>query len=141
MYNYAVSGAVCSNDITPRYFSAIDAPFPAVAQYEIPAYIADSQYVTPDGEKFLKAPADATVYAMWIGTNDLGYYAFIQDQQVPGTNLSTYVDCVYDQLKRVYDNGGRYFVLFNIANLYDAPEYAAPPNDVGANQVRRKGMS
>lgn len=71
---------------------------------------------------------------MWIGTNDLGYYAFIQDEQVAGTNLTTYVDCVYDQLSRVYDNGGRYFVLFNNAPLQFAPEYAGPPNDVGANQ-------
>lgn len=51
-----------------------------------------------------------------------------------GTNLTTYVDCIYDQLSRVYDNGGRYFVLINNAPLQWAPEYAAPPNDVGANQ-------
>ena len=53
---------------------------------------------------------------------------------VSGTNLTTYVDCIYEQLHRVYDNGGRYFVLFNIAPLELAPEYAAPPNDVGNNQ-------
>ena len=51
-----------------------------------------------------------------------------------GTNITTYVDCIYNQLQRVYDNGGRYFVLMNIAPLNLAPEYAAPPNDVGANQ-------
>lgn len=134
LYNYAVSGAVCSNDITPRYFSAIDAPFPAVSQYEIPAYLADSAYVTPEGDKFIKGSAEDTVYAMWIGTNDLGYAAFIEDAQVEGTNLTSYVDCVYESLGRVYDNGGRYFVLFNNAPLYFAPEYAGPPNDVGANQ-------
>ena len=27
-------------------------------------------------------PPDETVYAVWDGTNDLGYYAFIQDEQV-----------------------------------------------------------
>jgi hypothetical protein len=48
--------------------------------------------------------------------------------------LTTYVDCIYDQLHRVYDNGGRYFVLFNLAPLELAPEYAAPPKDVDFNQ-------
>lgn len=102
-------------------------------EYEIGAYIADSQYVA-NGTKFLDIPADETVYAMWDGTNDLGYYAFIQDEQVAGTNLTTYVDCIYDQIGRVYANGGRYFVLFNIAPLNLAPIFAAPPYDVGANQ-------
>lgn len=134
LYNYAVSGAVCSNEITPRYFSAIDAPFPAIAQYEVPAYLADAAYVKPDGEKFVKGTPDTTVYAIWIGTNDLGYYAFVQDEQVAGTNLTSYVDCVYESLKRVYDSGGRYFVIFNNAPLWWAPEYAAPPYDVGPNQ-------
>ncbi len=41
---------------------------------------------------------------------------------------------MYNQISRVYANGGRYFVLFNIAPLDKAPIYAAPPYDVGANQ-------
>ncbi|KAK3691167.1 hypothetical protein LTR37_018821 [Vermiconidia calcicola] len=134
VYNYAVSGAVCSNNITPRYFSAIDAPFPALAQYEIPAYIADSRYVEDDGTDFIEGAEDGRVYAFWDGTNDLGFSAFIQDEQVAGTNLTTYINCIYNQMQRVYDNGGRNFVLFNVAPLYFAPEYAAPPYDVGVNQ-------
>jgi hypothetical protein len=63
---------VCSNNITPRYFAAIEAPFPSVAQYEVPAYIKDSHYVEPNGTKFMIEPPDETVYAMFIGTNDLG---------------------------------------------------------------------
>lgn len=31
LYNYAVSGAVCSNNLTPRWFSAINADFPDLA--------------------------------------------------------------------------------------------------------------
>jgi phospholipase/lecithinase/hemolysin len=123
LYNYAVSGAVCSNDITPRWLSSINAPFPAIKQYEIPAYVADSQYVFPNGTKFMDDPSDETVYAIWIGTNDLGVEAFLQDEQVAGTNLTTYVSCVYDQLKRVYENGGRYFVILNVAPLNQAPMY------------------
>ena len=124
LYNYAVSGAVCSNNITPRLFTTYD--FPAVEQYEVPAYIADSKYVEADGTKFLIAPRDETVYSIWIGTNDLGVNALLTDSEVPGTNIVNYTDCVYAQLKRIYDNGGRYFVLQNVAPLNLAPLYALP---------------
>ena len=126
VYNYAVSGAVCSNDITPRTFAAINAPFPAVEQYEIPAYIADSKYVYPNGTKFLDDPVDETVYSIFIGTNDLGNYAFISDAQVPGTTIVNYTDCVFNAIQSIYDNGGRYFVLQNVAPLQLSPQYGLP---------------
>lgn len=127
LYNYAVSGAVCSNNITPRTYTTINALFPAVQQYEIPAYIADSSYIEPTtGHKFLNAPASETVYSIWIGANDLGNNAFITDSQVAGTTIVNYTDCVYAQMKRIYDNGGRYFVLQNVAPLNLAPLYAKP---------------
>jgi len=83
----------------------------------------------------MNATPSSTVYTFWIGTNDLGNYAFITDSQVNGTNIEDYVDCVYDQVQRVYDNGGRYFVLMNVAPLNLAPLYATPSmGGVGANQ-------
>lgn len=69
---------------------------------------------------------DTTVYAIWIGTNDLGNGAFITDSQVAGTTIESYLDCVYDQLARVYANGGRYFVIMNIAPLNLNPQYGLP---------------
>lgn len=48
--------------------------------------------------------------------------------------MTTYVDCIYDQLRRLYENGGRYFVLINVNPLELTPEYAAPPWGVGDNQ-------
>lgn len=135
LYNYAVSGAVCSNEITPRWFSAINAPFPDIQGYELPAYLNDSAYVYPNGTRFLDLPADSTVYAMWIGTNDLGYAAFIQDEEVAGTNITTYIDCIFSNFERVYANGGRFFVLFNNAPLNLNAEYgAAGKGGVGPNQ-------
>ncbi|EME38434.1 carbohydrate esterase family 16 protein [Dothistroma septosporum NZE10] len=124
LYNYAVSGAVCSNNVTPRTFTTYD--FPAVEQYEVPAYIADSKHIESNGTKFLTEPQDETVYSIWIGTNDLGVNAFLTDSQVRGIDIVNYTDCVYNQLKRVYDNGGRYFVLQNVAPLNLAPLYALP---------------
>ena len=134
LHNYAVSGAACSNSITPRYLPLIKGDYPDVEHYEVPAYIADSQYVQPNGTKFFVAPPDETVYSMWIGTNDLDVGALLTDSQVPGTDVTTYLDCVYTQLQRIYDNGARYFVLHNLIPLQLTPLVATPENGgVGPN--------
>lgn len=128
LYNYAVSGAVCSNQVTPRYFSAIKAPFPDIQGYELPAFIADSEYRRPNGSAFFTGKPDDTVYAIWIGTNDLGNNAFLTDSQIRGKTLKDYVGCVYDTVGKLYANGGRYFVLLNVAPLQLLPQYATPEN-------------
>ncbi|KAL2818159.1 GDSL lipase/esterase [Aspergillus cavernicola] len=125
-YSYAVAGAVCSNYITPRTYAPINAPYPSLLEYEIPAYIADSKHVTSSGQKFMDAGADETVYAIWIGTNDVGNNAFLTDSQVPNTTIPDYLECVYEALDGVYANGGRYFVIMNLAPLQLAPQYATP---------------
>ncbi|KAK2743705.1 hypothetical protein FQN55_007108 [Onygenales sp. PD_40] len=127
LYNYAVSGAVCSNDVTPRYFESIDAPFPAVEQYEIPAFIADSEYEDPDsGEPALCLPPQHTVYSMWIGTNDLGNDAFMTDSQIEGKSVLDYIECVLQGFDSLFENGARYFVLMNVAPLHLLPQYSTP---------------
>jgi hypothetical protein len=129
-----VSGAACSNNITNRFFSPIDAPFPSVLEYEVPAYIEDSKHVAASGDKFLHIPPHETVYSIWIGTNDLGNYAFITDSQVANKTILDYIACVYSALDKVYENGGRFFVLMNVAPLQLAPLYATPEHHgVGPN--------
>lgn len=117
---------MCSNEITPRYFSAINAPFPDIAGYELPAFIADSKASNANGTKFFTGKASSTVYAVWIGTNDLGNGAFLTDSQVPGKTVADYMDCVYDQITRLYENGGRNFVIMNLAPLELLPQYQQP---------------
>ena len=127
LYNYAVSGAVCSNELTPRYFSAINADFPSVVDYEVPAFLADEGTVRNGTSEAYFTPsrtADNTVYAMWIGTNDVGVGAFLTDSQVPGAILSHYTDCVFSAFDSLYASGGRHFVLFNLAPLYLTPLYS-----------------
>jgi phospholipase/lecithinase/hemolysin len=123
-----VSGAVCSNQISPRTLSAINAPFPDVQGYEIPAYIADSQYRAANGTAFFTGTPFNSVYAIWIGTNDLGNNAFLTDSQIPGKTLKDFVDCVYEAIDRLYASGARYFVLMNLAPLQLLPQYATPEN-------------
>ncbi|KAF2125174.1 carbohydrate esterase family 16 protein [Dothidotthia symphoricarpi CBS 119687] len=127
LYNYAVSGAACSNAITPRSLTSTPA-FPDVAGYELPAFIADSSYITPNGSKFFTGQPKNTVYALWIGTNDLGNNAFLTNSQVKGKTVKDFVDCVYDTITSLYENGGRYFVLLNLAPLNLLPQYATPEN-------------
>jgi hypothetical protein len=125
---------VCSNEITPRTFSYINALFPSVLEYEVPAFLADSKYKV-SGKRFLNIPAQETVYSIWIGTNDLGNNAFITDSQVKNKTIPDYINCVYSVLDQVYANGGRYFVLMNLAPLQLSPLYATPENGgVGANR-------
>ncbi|KAF9887336.1 hypothetical protein FE257_010331 [Aspergillus nanangensis] len=123
-YNYAVSGASCSHQITSRWNPLTNAPFPSVLEYQIPAFLADSHHTSPDGDPFLNIPSPSTVYAIWVGTNDLGIYAFLTDSQVPGKTIPDYIDCVFNALDPVYRNGGRYFVIMNNAPAQLAPMYA-----------------
>jgi hypothetical protein len=48
--------------------------------------------------------------------------------------IPDYVACVYSALDKVYENGGRFFVLMNLAPLQLAPMYATPEHHgVGPN--------
>ncbi|PSR82358.1 carbohydrate esterase family 16 protein [Coniella lustricola] len=120
-YDYAVSGATCSNEIISRYLSSLGGPFPSVVDDEIPSFVADVRSNT----LYANTTASNTVYALWIGTNDLGYGAFLTDSQAPGTNITTYIDCVWSVFDTIYSSGGRRFVLLNTAPLQHAPLYAA----------------
>ncbi|RAH56722.1 GDSL lipase/acylhydrolase family protein [Aspergillus piperis CBS 112811] len=133
-YNYAVSGASCSNKITPRTTSF--GLYPSVLEYEVPAFTADNAYHIPStGEKFLQNDPDSTIYSIWIGTNDLGNYAFLTDSQVANKTIPDYVDCVFNALDGVYKAAkGKYFVIMNMVPLQLAPLYATPENGgIGAN--------
>jgi hypothetical protein len=128
LYDYAVSGAVCDNSIIYRYLASINGPFPDVV-YEVNAFIADSKYInatTHTNTLYTDRKRDNTVYSMWIGTNDLGSYAFMTDSSLNKTTISDYVDCIYNRFDSIYANGGRYFVLMNTAPLQLSPLYGLP---------------
>jgi hypothetical protein len=96
-------------------------------EYEIPAFIADKSSVRNGTSEAYFSPALSdtdSVYAMWIGTNDLGQWAFLTDSQVPGKVLTDYTDCVYQALDQLYDQGARIFVLMNNAPLQLASLYS-----------------
>jgi hypothetical protein len=131
-YQYAVSGAVCSNEITPRITSvgSINAPFPDVVGYEIPAFMSHKSFVCLENNTaFMNIPANKTVYSMWIGTNNLGNGAFLTGSKVPGKNVIDYINCIYETFDNLYGTSGKYFVLMNLLRLNLAPQYVLPSAD------------
>ncbi|KAK3687350.1 hypothetical protein B0T22DRAFT_509997 [Podospora appendiculata] len=122
LVDYAVSGATCSNKIVSRYLAGIKRDFPSVADDEIPSFQAD----VPFKSIFPNRTPDNTVYALWIGTNDLGANAFLTDSEAPGTTITSFVDCVWSVFDSIYKTGGRRFVLLNTAPLELSPLYARP---------------
>jgi hypothetical protein len=121
-----VSGAVCDNNIVYRFIEF--GPFPDVV-YETSAFIADVKYVnetTHTNTLYRNRRWDNTVYSMWIGTNDLGVDAFLTDSNLHETDITDYVDCVFDRYDQIYKEGGRFFVLMNTAPLELTPLYGMP---------------
>lgn len=113
-----MSGADCSKEITPRIDATTKIPRASVLEYEVPAYLAEISSQKP--------PPESTVYAIWIGTNDIGYEGFLTDSQNKNYTIAAYVDCVYRALDDIYHSGARNFVLMNLAPLHLAPLYAVP---------------
>ena len=84
------------------------------------------QGVPSTGQPFFTGQQDSTAYAIWIGTNDLGNNAFITNSQRPNKTVADYMDCVYNTIDGLYKNGGRYFVILNLAPLDLLPQYQLP---------------
>ncbi|KAF8316666.1 GDSL lipase/acylhydrolase family protein [Clavulina sp. PMI_390] len=133
LYDYAVSGAACSNLLTGRYSAKIPGGgfFPSVQEEEIPAFLADWQYNSSSHghtDSKLALDPDTTVYSIWIGTNDLGRGSLITDEGAPGVSLTNVSDCVVNAMVKLYEAGARYIVFQNLVPLYLTPLYATPEN-------------
>lgn len=127
IYNYAAGGATCDATLIPQENLSNSQPFPDVKGYEVPTYLAEKTLRAPESAKpFLDVPTAQTVYSIWIGTNDVGANGFVADTQSPGANLTSYLDCVYAQVGRLYESGARFFVLQTLAPLQLSPQYGNP---------------
>lgn len=122
VYDYTRSESVCDSTFSPSSRRG-------VKQDQIPSFLADNEYVNSTGQGVLDNPSAETVYAIWIGTNDLGNAVFLTDSQPKGMPVNNYTDCVFEQLDRLYAIGARRFVVLNIAPLDLSPQYALPEND------------
>lgn len=132
-----MSGAFCSNEIFSRYLAGINRTFPSVLEDEIPSFLQDVAYVdvaTGTNTFYTDRQSDNTLYALWIGTNDLGIDAFLTDSQKSGLTITNFIECIWQVFDNIYQTGGRHFVILNTAPLEHSPLYAAPLNSgVGNN--------
>ncbi|KAL9471064.1 hypothetical protein ACSS6W_009005 [Trichoderma asperelloides] len=126
LYDYAISGATCDNNNVARWASFLNANFPSIITDEIPSFKKDRKTALYRGVN-----AANTVYALWIGTNDLSFTGILSDSQVAGTTISTYIDCIWATFDAIYAEGGRRFVLLNLNALQLVGLYR-PQSDGGA---------
>ncbi|ATY65081.1 GDSL lipase acylhydrolase family [Cordyceps militaris] len=120
-YNYAVAGSTCSQKVATQPARIIPGQAPTVLEYGIPAFEAD--LACPSF--YVDRQPNNTVYAMWIGTNDLGVEGFLYDRNMPGTILADLVDCIWKSFDHIYRTGGRRFIVMNTVPLDKAPTYAS----------------
>lgn len=122
LYNYAVDGSWCTNEIIP-----LEPHQTSVREYAIPAFIADLTAIRNSTSQPYIQPAltpSNAVFVLFIGTNDLGRQAFLTDDQVRGKVLADFTECIYASFDRLYASGARTFVLFNTLPLHLNPLYA-----------------
>ncbi|KAL6787597.1 PIF1-like helicase domain-containing protein [Trichoderma sp. SZMC 28012] len=117
-------------DIVPQARATPKDLYAAILETEMPTWLTESHLASAHSshEKFYTGSADDTLYAMWIGVNDIGKKNIFIDSQTPGTSLTTFTDCVFTAFDRIYKNGGRKFVLMNVPPLELHPIYATPEN-------------
>ncbi|KAM3471209.1 hypothetical protein MY5147_005955 [Beauveria neobassiana] len=123
-YNYAVAGSTCSEKVATQPARIIPGQIPTVLEYEVPAFEADLAVAS----FYPNRQPNNTVYAMWIGTNDLGVEGFLYDRNRPGTVLNDFVGCVWKSFDRIYKTGGRRFVVMKAVPLEKTPTYASFDN-------------
>jgi len=79
---------------------------------------ANAKYInasTGTNTLYTNREADNTVYSIWIGTNDLGVKALLMDNRTTGTNITTFIECVFQAFDLICSTEARYFVLMNTA--------------------------
>jgi phospholipase/lecithinase/hemolysin len=130
LHDYARSGATCTNDYRSPGNSASST---SILDDELPEF----KSAWADANDTVSASLDpsTTVYSIWIGTNDLGYNAFINAGNPPGYNITSVVNCIWTAMDELYALGADYFVLMNTAPLQLSPEYGLPDaGGVGDNE-------
>ncbi|KIM54980.1 carbohydrate esterase family 16 protein [Scleroderma citrinum Foug A] len=116
LYSFAKSGATCSNSLTYR-------PFPPITEYQLPTYINATQNGTIPASAILP---NETVYAIWIGTNDVGANALLTDGigVRSGVSIVEVRKCVVNVVETLYESGARNFVILNMIPLNLTPLYS-----------------
>jgi hypothetical protein len=105
VFDFARSGAVCSNLITPR-------PSPSVMEMQLPTFEA----AVKNGS-VPKLDPEETLFTLWIGTNDVGVHALLTGQQANASvSIVDTTRCAIEWVVELYNQGWRNFVYQNVWN-------------------------
>lgn len=100
---YAVGGATAVFHMPSTKFIS-----PATLDVEVDKYLLDT--IFRDRSKVL--------FVLWIGGND---YIFDADKN-PNETTDAVVNKIADEINRLYDHGGRHFLVLNLPDLSKVPE-------------------
>ncbi|KAJ7145700.1 GDSL lipase/esterase [Mycena epipterygia] len=111
IWNYAVGGAVCSNDLTPLSGE------PDVIGGQTDWFIQD--HVSNNGTKHQKLDMDPSefVVIIFVGTNDVGINSFVTDNQTAQISLVDVAGCQLQTIRNLYALGARRFIVNSLIPL------------------------
>ncbi|KDR65936.1 hypothetical protein GALMADRAFT_232813 [Galerina marginata CBS 339.88] len=116
IWNYAVGGTVCSNDITPV------TTYPDVSNGQKAWFIQDH---VVNGR--LQLDPEEFKVIVWIGTNDIGIHSFISNDQPNNSSMADLADCQLNFVRSLHSIGARQFVLMSMIPLQLTRLYADNP--------------
>ncbi|KIW12761.1 hypothetical protein PV08_07947 [Exophiala spinifera] len=138
LYNYAFGGSWCSDELIARGPKGV-----SVLEGGVPSFIHDMNATRLDTtEPFFQPPITPSnaVFALWIGVNDLGMFAYLSDDQVYGKTLLDFTECNFRSFDALYAAGARTFVLMNTAPLQLAPAHANTTSS-GGERIKDSWMA
>lgn len=109
LFPFAHAGASCSQGLTPLPFASLNA---YLFEVQLPQYLT-SKSDGPLG----KIDNDATIYTLWIGTNDVGANALLTGEAEPGVTMVDTITCAMNFLKTLYQNGARNILFQNVSEM------------------------
>ncbi|KAH7871633.1 GDSL lipase/esterase [Lentinula edodes] len=111
IWNYAVGGAVCSNNLTPLYGE------PDVSSGQQAWFIQDHIDAGNASQQKLLLDPSSFVVVQFIGTNDVGIGSFLTADQAANVSLPDVVDCQLDSIRTMHLLGARNFILNSLIPL------------------------
>ncbi|KAJ3739308.1 hypothetical protein DFH05DRAFT_1407487 [Lentinula detonsa] len=111
IWNYAVGGAVCSNNLTPLYGE------PDVSTGQQAWFIQDHIDAYKTFHQKLLLDPSSFVVVQFIGTNDVGIGSFLTTDEAANVSLPDVADCQLNSLKSMHALGARNFILNSLIPL------------------------
>jgi len=113
VFNLAVGGAVTDNALVTPYLPGIPSLVDQTNQFV--EYLAPK----PAGAKWA---SDNTLFAIWIGINDVGNSWGWTNVTQAGFH-STIMDRYFESVEKMYDAGGRSFLFLTVPPINRAPQF------------------